>query len=298
MFKVVNYEHTGGAIVALVSILDTADNVEEKLSLEVVSGYIDMGVTIEGLTKSNETIAIKYEDKEKGAVEYTYKSTKDGYELISPKVESVEISTVDDIVNNEFSTTVKEPTSVVEESKPIIDELVSPVKEPATKCNAKQDKKKEESAKAKVGNKPKKKAEPKLNALQRAEIRKSNLVLQIKDLSTGEKEEFDFSSNTCKSKLLNGVVPTLTACSDDFLYFVGDDIKISLPSTVVSNFSLKDTLLLAIDTVVSVADTSGCKVSLLAKCLGKSDCLIQVFTPFSKELGVTGQRYEVSFVYR
>lgn len=290
MFKVIDCELTSAGVVTSISVLDDTDGAVDKVTIDEALAYINSGVEIEGILKSGEKVSIEYAAKE-GMVDYDFEKKDDVYIIVPQKPANWTDNTAERIPVKQ--TADKSDKSVSDKKvtykKPeVIDKPV--------KSSAKNSKKTVTDTKTSEKTKKKKGI---LSPLYVKKLVDERLVLNIKDNETGETETFDFAkSSRLVSNILDGKELAVVACSDDYLYFVGEDIKISLPSTVVANYTLKDTMLFAVDTVIETVDSDGKKSSLFNKCVGKGNYNIQVYAPFSKELGMDGQRYEVSFTYK
>ena len=131
-------------------------------------------------------------------------------------------------------------------------------------------------------------------------LKRAGVVMKVEDTETGETEVFDFREikKSPKSNILGGVCNTVDFASSDFTYFVGSAFSVALAEGVSWDFKLKDAMLQAVDAITKVQGTDGNSVRLYARCCGRSAESIKTVEPFSEELGVTGQRYRVSFTMK
>lgn len=284
MFKVVCCEFTKKGVANSLSVLDDTDNVVESVTVADALAYIAQGVEIKGITQDGDSVFVELNDD---AASVRYELKKSGNQFIRVPSEDAVSADKDKLVSakEQINPAEKEDGKSADKEKPVKKE----------KASAKTQKKES----TKTVSKPKSKVE-KINPLHLSKLIAERILLVVKDNETGKTEEFDFAATkgSLKSEILSGHDFVIEACSDDYLYFVGKDVKISLPSTVVANFSLKDAMLFVADVIVSSLDKDGKSASLLNKCMGKGDYNIQVFAPFSEELGISGQRYEVTFTYK
>lgn len=298
MFKVIGCEFNIDGKSEVISVLDDTDDAVDKVTLAEALAYIAQGIEIEGIHQKDDGVSVSY-TVEDALKEYDFVKGDNSYKLAALAEESKE----------EVKTEAKEENKVshkgIPESKTVSSISISE----DTKSKAKESK---QAASKSVKNTEPKSIEIKsnksgkstsktrvLNPMILAKLKAENVILTIKDTVENKVEEFDFTDmkRAKKSSILGDTQFSIDACSDDFLYFVGRDIKVSLPSTVVANFTVKDAMLFVVDSIVSFMDKDGKKSSLLDKCTGKGVYNIQVFKPFSEELGITGQRYEIKFTY-
>lgn len=84
----------------------------------------------------------------------------------------------------------------------------------------------------------------------------------------------------------------ITKTCNDFVYFCGDDISISLAGEIYSDIALKDKILKILSQIPFV-NKQGTNLNLYNVCCG-SDTSVAIYKPFSKELGASDNSLRIS----
>lgn len=84
----------------------------------------------------------------------------------------------------------------------------------------------------------------------------------------------------------------ITKTCNDFVYFCGDDISISLAGEIYSDIALKDKILKILSQIPFV-NRQGTNLNLYNVCCG-SDTSVAIYKPFSKELGASDNSLRIS----
>lgn len=84
----------------------------------------------------------------------------------------------------------------------------------------------------------------------------------------------------------------ITKTCNDFVYFCGDDISISLAGEIYSDIALKDKILKVLSQIPFI-NNQGTNLNLYNVCCG-SDTSVAIYEPFSKELGASDNSLRIS----